>query len=116
MTAFRNTMTSINYIDIYDKIVSLQKDGGQRWNLICEDTSNLYFIYVKNIEDQLFDYQELWSFLFNVNTKDSILFKKFKDVFETSEINRTFLSKILYVALDDPPSEWWRQFNDILKN
>ena len=44
MTAFRNIMTSINYIDVYDKIVTQQKGGGQRWNLICEDICNLYFI------------------------------------------------------------------------
>ena len=111
MTAFRNTMSSIDYMDVYNKIVILQKGGGQRWNLICEDTCNLYFVYVKNKEDQLFEYQELWSFLFNVNTKDSILFKKFKDVYEKSKINRIFFSEILYVAIDDPPIIWWKQFN-----
>jgi len=111
MTAFRNIMTSINYIDVYDKIVTQQKGGGQRWNLICEDICNLYFIYIKNVEDQLFEYQELWSFLFNINTKDSILFKKFKDVFLTNKCNRMFFSEVLYIAIDDPPSIWWNQFN-----
>ena len=106
---------STTYLDVYAKVVSLQKSGGQRWNLICEDICNLYFVYVKNKDDQLFEYSELWSFLFNVNTKDSMLFKKFVEIFTANEINKKFFCEIVYVAIDDPPLQWWKNINDVLK-
>ena len=96
------------YLDIFNKINKLKsQSGGQRWNLICIDICDLYFIYIKDQKDILYTTDELWNFLFNSCTLHGPEYTKFINACTNNKANSDFFSLIVIKAIDDPPASWW---------
>ena len=96
------------YIDIINKINRVRsQSGGQRWNLICNDICDLYFILIKDEEDLLYTKDELWDFLFNQYLVDSPQYTKYLNICKNNKKNNIFFCRIVTKAIEDPPAEWW---------
>ena len=99
------------YLDIFNKINKIKSQpGGQRWNLICIDICDLYFICIKDQNDILYTRDELWDFLFNICTIDGPEYKKFINTCRNNKANSDFFSLIVIKAIEDPPVSWWNKF------
>ena len=95
------------YISIFNKINKYKIHGGQKWNLICLDICNLYFIYIKNQKDILYTSEELWHFLFNSCVIEGPEYTKYINTCRNNKANSDFFSLIVEKAIEDPPVAWW---------
>lgn len=99
------------YLDIFNKINKIKSQpGGQRWNLICIDICDLYFICIKDQNDILYTRDELWDFLFNICTIHGPEYNKFINTCRNNKANSDFFSLIVIKAIEDPPVSWWNKF------
>ena len=99
------------YNSIFNKINKYKNHGGQRWNLICEEICNLYFIYIKDQKDILYTSEELWHFLFNSFEIEGPEYTKYINVCKNNKANSDFFSLIVIKAIEDPTVAWWNSFS-----
>ena len=87
----------------YTKLIITQNNS-QRHNAIVEDICILYKHHFPSQE--AFTSDELWDFLFTFRENHLDYHKKIWNCFSEPRYS-TFFS-IVYTALDDPPTSWWK--------
>jgi hypothetical protein len=102
-------MKELDRQSLYEQICTHRETnkGGQKWNAILEDILALYISYIPKGNQEI-DEERLWSFLFDTHTQFESHETLYEDVylFLFSPVCDTFLD-ILYIAVTDPPKEWW---------
>lgn len=84
-----------------------RQSGGQRWNEICEDAVDLFFVkYPKELGEVPFSRQQLWE-LFFTSIPDEEATIRFLTLCQTPQFS-DFLFVVLQAFLD-PPAVWWRK-------
>jgi hypothetical protein len=90
--------------EFYQKLVSHQ-DNSQRWNAIACDICILYTYTFP--EQEIFNEEEFWDFLFTRCDNHKDRHKKIWDTFYREKYNEFF--SIVFIAMDDPEPSWWRK-------
>ena len=84
-----------------------KESGGQRWNVICDDTVHLAMTIGPSYFSSFFQFQkeEIWQLFFHPppRVQDSFLLQ----FFSQQDQSPSFLFLLLQ-ALTDPPSSWWQ--------
>jgi hypothetical protein len=88
----------------YEKLISRQNNS-QRWNAIVCDICIIY--KYKFPEEELFNEEEIWDFLFTARDNHLVYHKKIWDTFYREKYNEFF--SVVYTAMDDPQSSWWKE-------
>jgi len=96
------------FLNIFNKINKLKsQSGGQRWNLICIDICDLYFILIKEEKDLLYTRDELWDFLFHQYLVESSQYINYITICKNNKTNNNFFLQIVNKAIEDPSADWW---------
>ena len=89
--------------EFYDNLIKHQISS-QRWNAIVCDIVDLYSY--KFPGQEFFNMEEFWDFLFTQRANHLDHHKKIWDTWDREKYNEFF--SVVYIAIDDPPSSWWR--------
>jgi hypothetical protein len=89
--------------EFYQKLIGHQNNS-QRWNAIVCDIVEVYSY--KFPEQELFNKEELWDFLFTQRANHLDHHKKIWDTFYRKKYNEFF--SVVYIAMDDPEPSWWQ--------
>ena len=85
-----------------------KQSGGQRWNAICEDATDLFFHnYPKRLGKVPIQRERFWQLLFDASLdKNDEIYGIFTSFFEEEEL--VDLLFLLLQSLLDPPVNWWK--------
>ena len=87
-----------------ESIVNLkEQSGAQRWNEICEDTTQLFFhLWRKQNFEKTYKHEEIWNLFFEPQQSIHLM----SELCQTLETHSILFSCLQ--ALLDPPTFWWQ--------
>ena len=86
----------------YSALSSLKShSGGQRWNFIAEDATELYVHTFSPLNREL-----IWDLLFDPPKPEDHRFQALLELFKDVNVREFFCTTLLY-AMSDPPAAWW---------